>query len=141
MKYMQLYARRGRFTVVEDLIRQMRETGVEVKGGMYDTLLLSYCRAGKPDQALSVFREYKLVLVELIYFLVFWQCCKQFTCSATWITIRIYMVKCVRGFFMAECIFSKVGTACNRSQGSLVQMNPSKSAQEVFKNQCLCCAL
>lgn len=92
MKYMQLHARRGRFTVVEDLIQQMRETGVEAKGGMYDSLLLSYCRAGKPDQALSVFREYKLVLVELIHLLVFLAMLQTIHCPPTWITIRNYMV-------------------------------------------------
>lgn len=141
MKYMQLHARRGRFTVVEDLIQQMREMGVEAKGGMYDSLLLSYCRAGKPDQALSVFREYKLVLVELIHLLGFWQCCKQFTCPSTWITIRNYMVKCIRGLLFVECIIVRWALHCNRLQGSLVIMNLSKSADEVFKNQCLRCTL
>jgi pentatricopeptide repeat protein len=60
LKLMQLHAREGRSEAVEDLFQQMREAGVETKGGAYDALLLSYCRAGKTDQALSVFREYKL---------------------------------------------------------------------------------
>jgi len=57
---MHLHAKGGHFEVVESLFQQMREAGVEVKSGAFDGLLLSYCRAGKTDQALSVFREYKL---------------------------------------------------------------------------------
>lgn len=60
LKLMHLHARGGHFEVVESLFQQMREAGVEVKSGAFDALLLSYCRAGKIDQALSVFREYKL---------------------------------------------------------------------------------
>lgn len=58
---MQLHAKVGSSEAVEDLFQQMREAGVEAKSGAFDALLLSYCRAGKIDQALSVFREYKLV--------------------------------------------------------------------------------
>lgn len=60
MKLMQLHSKEGHFEVVESLFQQMRERGVEAKSGAYDALLLSYCRAGEIDQALSVFREYKL---------------------------------------------------------------------------------
>lgn len=62
VKLMHLHAKGGHFEVVESLFQQMREAGVEVKSGAFDGLLLSYCRAGKTDQALSVFREYKLTM-------------------------------------------------------------------------------
>jgi pentatricopeptide repeat protein len=60
MKMMQLHGRKGRHRRVENIFQKMREAGLEAKGGEYDALLLSYCRAGLFDQALSVFREYKL---------------------------------------------------------------------------------
>lgn len=66
----QLHGRNGNYEMVEDLVQRMRETGLEAKCGVYDALLLSYCRAGLADQALSVFREYKLVCQAISKFLV-----------------------------------------------------------------------
>lgn len=60
VKLMHLHAKKGHAELVEDIFQQMREAGVDAKCGSFDALLLAYCRAGKPDQALSVFREYKL---------------------------------------------------------------------------------